>query len=108
MRPVEPLLVADLFPDLHAEFLGLLRSLAPEDWDRPTAAGAWRVRDIAAHLLDVDIRRLSFHRDRAPLVPPDTPIESYQDLVAFLNQLNADWVKAARRISPSSSSLSTR
>ena len=100
MRPVGPFHVAELFPDLHAELLALLRSLAPEDWERPTAAGAWRVRDIVAHLLDVDIRRLSFHRDRAPMVPPDTPIESYRDLVAFLDRLNAEWVRAARRISP--------
>ena len=28
------------------------------------------------------------------------PNESYQDLVAFLNWLNADWVKAMRRFSP--------
>jgi hypothetical protein len=33
-------------------------------------------------------------------VPPDRDIDSYQDLVAYLNQLNADWVKAARRMSP--------
>ncbi len=34
------------------------------------------------------------------MVPPDQPIESYADLVGFLNQLNADWVKATKRISP--------
>jgi len=43
---------------------------------------------------------LSFQRDDAPQLPPDNPIESYSDLVGFLNQLNADWVKAAKRISP--------
>ncbi len=32
-------------------------------------------------------------------VPPGQ-IESYQDLVQYLNKLNADWVTAARRISP--------
>lgn len=34
------------------------------------------------------------------MVPPDKPIESYADLVGFLNQLNADWIKATKRISP--------
>lgn len=100
MKPVEPIFVADLFGELHEELLALLRGLSPEDWYKATVAGSWQVRDIAAHLLDSDIRRLSFQRDKAPQVPPDKPIESYADLVGFLNQLNADWVKAAKRISP--------
>jgi hypothetical protein len=32
-------------------------------------------------------------------VPPDRPIQGYADFVAFLDQLNADWVRAARRLS---------
>lgn len=100
MKPVEPILVADLVGEIHEELLNLLRSLSEEDWYKPTVAGAWQVRDIAAHLLDSDIRRLSFQRDNAPQVPPNAPIQSYSDLVGFLNQLNADWVKAAKRISP--------
>ena len=100
MKPVEPIFVADLFGEIHEELLKLLRSLSGEDWYQPTVAGAWQVRDIAAHLLDSDIRRLSFQRDHAPQVPPDTPIHSYSDLVGFLNQINADWIKAAKRISP--------
>ena len=100
MKPVEPILVADLFGEIHEELLVLLKGLSAEDWYKPTAAGAWQVRDLAAHLLDSDIRRLSFQRDQAPMVPPDAPIQSYGDLVGFLNQLNADWIKAAKRISP--------
>lgn len=100
MKPVEPILVADLVGEIHEELLNLLRSLSEEDWYKPTVAGAWQVRDIAAHLLDSDIRRLSFQRDNAPMVPPGAPIQSYSDLVGFLNQLNADWIKAAKRISP--------
>lgn len=100
MKPVEPIFVADLFGELHDELLKLLRSLSADDWYKPTVAGSWQVRDIAAHLLDSDIRRLSFQRDNAPQVPPDNPIQSYSDLVGFLNQLNADWIKAAKRISP--------
>lgn len=100
MKPVEPILVADLFGELHEELLALLKGLSDEDWYKPTVAGAWQVRDLVAHLLDSDIRRLSFQRDGAPMVPPDAPIDAYGDLVGFLNQLNADWVKAAKRISP--------
>jgi uncharacterized protein (TIGR03083 family) len=101
MKPVEPIFVTDIYAQLHTDLIALLKSLAPEDWYKPTAAGAWKVRDIVAHLLDSDLRRLSFQRDQAPQVPPDKPIESYRDLVDFLNDLNALWVKAAQRISPS-------
>jgi uncharacterized protein (TIGR03083 family) len=100
MKLVEPIFVTELFCQIHGELLSLLRNLSVEDWNKPTAARQWTVKDIAAHLLDSDIRRLSYQRDNAPMVPPETPIESYGDLVGFLNQLNADWVRAARRISP--------
>ncbi|MDQ3010941.1 MAG: maleylpyruvate isomerase N-terminal domain-containing protein [Acidobacteriota bacterium] len=100
MKPVQPIFVADLFGNIHDELLALLKGLSDEDWYKPTAAGSWLVRDIAAHLLDSDIRRLSYQRDNMPQALPDAPIENYGDLVGFLNQLNADWIKAARRISP--------
>ena len=100
ITPVAPIFVTEEFAQLHDELLQLLRGLAPADWHKPTVAGAWTVKDIAAHLLDSDIRRLAFQRDNLPPVPPDNPISSYQDLVGFLNQLNADWVKAMRRVSP--------
>ncbi len=100
MKPVEPIFTADLFLPLHNELIGLLRNLSDEGWRKPTAAPAWTVQDITAHLLDTDIRRLSFQRDKQPMSQPETPIESYRDLVNFLNQLNAEWVKVAKRISP--------
>ena len=100
MEPAGPVLTAPLFGGLHRELMALLRGLAPEDWERPTRAGAWRVRDVAAHILDGNLRKLTFHRDGAPLPPPDSPVTDYASLVAHLNALNADWVKAARRIGP--------
>lgn len=100
MKPVEPIFVADVYGQLHNELISLLKGLSSEDWNKPTTAGNWTVRDIVAHLLDSDIRRLSFQRDEAPQVPPEKPIQSYRDLVDFLNDLNAIWVKAAQRISP--------
>jgi uncharacterized protein (TIGR03083 family) len=78
----------------------LLSGLAPGDWSRPTIAGAWTVRDVVAHLLDSQVRRLSFQRDGHPMTPPDRPIEGYGDLVDLLNGLNADWIRAASRMSP--------
>lgn len=100
MQPVEPIFTVELFPPLHTELLALLRSLSDDDWEKPTVARLWAVKDIVAHLLDGDIRRLSFQRDHLAPLHPDAPIEGYRDLVDFLNQMNADWVKAARRISP--------
>jgi hypothetical protein len=94
-----PIETAHLFAPLHAELLALLRGLEPGDWEKPTIAGAWRVRDVAAHLLDTSLRRLSMQRD-GHRPESETPIESYRDLVAFLNRLNAEWVRVARRFSP--------
>jgi hypothetical protein len=51
-----PTYTALLFAPPHAELLALLRGLAPAQWDAPTVAGAWRVPDVAAHLLDGDLR----------------------------------------------------
>ena len=100
LRPLEPLDVRPLFAGLHAELVRLLESLAPGDWTRPTVAGAWAVRDVAAHLLDGDLRRLSFERDGQALPLPEESVANEADLVAFLNGLNADWVRVARRFSP--------
>ena len=95
MHPVERVFCADLLRPLDAELTTLLRGFVTEDWARPTVCLGWTVKDIAAHLLDGNVRRLSLRR-----VPPDKPITSYRGLVGFLNELNATWVTAARRISP--------
>src|SRR5437763_5044134 len=100
MKPVQPILVADLFPGLHAELIALLRGLSPDDWGRPTVAGAWTVQDVAAHLLDVTLRRLSAQRDGARLPPPERTLCGYDDILALINRLNAEWVAVARRFSP--------
>lgn len=100
MKPVEPIYTVERFPLLHTALLTLLRTLSDEDWRKPTVARLWTVKDIVAHLLDTEIRRLALQRDGLTPLEPETPIASYRDLIAFLNQLNADWVKAARRISP--------
>jgi uncharacterized protein (TIGR03083 family) len=98
VRPVGPVYLLERFPPLHRELMALLRGLAPDDWSRPTACAAWSVKDIVAHLLDTGLRRLSLDRDR--FTPPTADISSYTDLVAYLNRLNAEWVTAARRLSP--------
>jgi uncharacterized protein (TIGR03083 family) len=98
--PLAPTLCGHLFRPLGDELVALLRGLPSDAWNLPTVCRAWQVRDIAAHLLDSGMRRLSFGRDALPLLPPSRPIAGYRDLVDFLDQLNAEWVTAARRLSP--------
>jgi len=101
--PLAPLAVVDtrvMFRPVSTSLVALLRRLNADDWHQPTIAGAWRVRDVVAHLLDTTLRRLSFQRDGLTPPPPREPIASERDFVAFINGLNAAWVDAARRLSP--------
>lgn len=91
---------AHLLPDLHRQLMTLLRGLAPRDWARPTVAGAWCVRDVVAHLLDVQLRPLSLQRDGYAGPPPDRDLSEHGALVAWLNALNAEWLRGSARISP--------
>lgn len=100
LRPVEPINTVALFPALHTELLTLLRQLEPQDWLKPTVAAPWSVKDMVAHLLDTDMRRLSSQRDGFTPLPTQPPPTTYRELVSLLNQLNAEWVVAAQRLSP--------
>jgi uncharacterized protein (TIGR03083 family) len=93
-----PIITLPLFAELDRLLLELLRKLTPEDWQRPTLAKLWTVKDIAAHLLDGNLRTLSMLRDGYFGEAPED--FSYAGMVAYLNRLNADWVRAARRLSP--------
>jgi hypothetical protein len=92
-----PVCTVDLFPELQAHLVGLLRSLSPDDWHRPTMCSAWQVKDFVAHLVDTNLRRLSLHRNgyASPHLRPDVG-----GLLPFLNRLNAEWTVAAYRLSP--------
>jgi uncharacterized protein (TIGR03083 family) len=97
--PVAPVDLVPLFPGLYRELVRVLRGLDAAAWQKPTACALWSVKDLVAHLLDTCYRRLSFGRDGLESTP-DRAINSYQDLVDYLNQLNADWVRTMRRMSP--------
>lgn len=94
-----PIQTTHLFPVLDQQLIELLRSLSKEDWHKPSIAKKWQVKDIAAHLLDGNIRTLSLSRDKHQL-QPGKPINSYEELVNYLNELNATWVQASKRMSP--------
>ena len=88
----------ELFLPLQEELVALLRGLAESDWSRPTLAPQWTVKDVAAHLLDTDLRRLSAQRDGHRLSPFEGG--GYDEVVTLINRLNASWVEVARRLSP--------
>lgn len=94
-----PIKTLHLFPVLDKMLIELLSSLTIDDWHLPTIAKSWTVKDIASHLLDVNLRALSFSRDRFLGEAPPA-INSYEDLVGYLNGLNANWTNAAKRLSP--------
>lgn len=91
---MEPILVANLFAPLNDELLSLLRSLSRDEWNA-RAVGNWTVHDVAAHLLDTSLKRLSIQRDRF-----SQPFDAAAGLANIINDMNAQWVSAARRISP--------
>jgi len=93
-----PIDTAPLFAPLHAELIGLLRSLTDDEWLRPTIAPGWRVRDVAAHLLDGDLRHVAAYRD-AHFIPLEAPIASAADVSRLVNRLNATGVAYAARLS---------
>ena len=102
MKPLEPVLVVDLFPGEREALLELLSALSDEDWGRPTVCAGWSVKDVALHLLGDDIGRLSRGRDAfsgAAFVPRGKR-DFEAELLAFINEANERWVQATRRISP--------
>ena len=100
LQQPDPIDTRRLFRPVSRELVARLRGLSPEQWQRPTVAGHWVVRDVVAHLLDSTLRRLSFHRDGMTPPPPPHAIASERDFVKFINDLNAQWVASSKRLSP--------
>lgn len=79
-----------LFPVLDRKLIELLTSLTADEWESQTAAKRWKVKDVAAHLLDGNLRALSISRDSYFGEKPGN-VHSYQDPISFLNQMNTSW-----------------
>ena len=99
MSSTIPIATAHLVPLLDDLLIQLLKSLNTEDWSKPTLAPGWSVKDVAAHLLDGNIRSLSVSRDHFK-VTPAAELNGYHDVVTYLNLINHDWVAAMKRVSP--------
>lgn len=100
LAPLSPTDTRPYFRPVARELVALLRGLSAADWERPTVAGSWRVRDVVAHILDGTLRRTSFHRDRMAPPAPARPPRGELDFVAYINGLNRQWVEVATRFSP--------
>lgn len=96
---IQPIEVLHLFPKLDSKLLEVLRSLSPEEWQKTTIARKWNVKDVAAHLLDGNLRSLSMMRDNYWANKPEN-VTTYGELVIFLNEMNAEWIAASKRLSP--------
>lgn len=91
--------VQSLFAPLDALLMDCLRQLSDEQWNLPTVSRLWNVKDVVAHLLDGNLRTLSIQRDKY-FGDKGPQGNDYSELVKWLNCLNADWVLAAKRLSP--------
>lgn len=96
LRQPGPIEVKRLFAPDREALLDLLEKLEPEDWGRPTVCAGWDVRDVALHMLGVDLGNLAIRRDGVAYLEPDRG-ESFP---SFINRINAEWVTAARRLTP--------
>ena len=97
---MQPILAAHLFREVSRHLLTLLRSLTPDDWHKPTLSSRRQVKDIATHLLDGSLRRLSMQRDGYRSPDGASQPQPGEPLLDFLNRLNAEWETTTRRLSP--------
>ncbi len=97
MNKPEPVQTVDLFPAERRMLIELLESLSESEWALPTVCAGWSVKDVALHVLGDDIGVLSRKRDGHSSATGR--LDSWEELVAFLNDWNERWVEASRRIS---------
>lgn len=92
------ILAAPLIRKTDQKLLELLESLEPREWEIPTIVPGWAVRDVAAHLLDTALRKLSLLRDGCFV--EHVEIRSPEDLSRLVHRLNREGVMVYRRLSP--------
>jgi uncharacterized protein (TIGR03083 family) len=95
-KPVEPIFVSHLFPQMRAELLAILEDLSDDEWEYSTGCEGWTVRDVALHILGDDVGLLSGLRDHDG---QRGQFDTWEELITFINAQNALWVNASRRIS---------
>ena len=77
----------------------LLACLQATDWQRPSPCPGWSILGLCGHLLGGDLGLLARHRDgHYGTIPPAGGTEG--EFVAWLDEMQAEWVSASRRLSP--------
>lgn len=94
LNGTDPILCASTIRQVDEHLIDLLANLHDEEWDLSTVAPQWRVRDVAAHLLDTALRKLSMGRDRCRV--EQVEIRNHQDVIALVNRLNREGVTVYR------------
>jgi uncharacterized protein (TIGR03083 family) len=94
----EPILCASLIRKVDRELIELLSSLTAAEWELPTIAPRWLVRDVSAHLLDTALRTLSRGRDGCAV--DRVELKTFEDIVVLVDRLNQEGVTVYRRLSP--------
>lgn len=100
LTPVGPIQTVHFFADLHTDLVALLRALTDAEWQKPTICAGWSVQDVAAHILGGDVGKVSARRDGHRSPPPPFPLDTPAALLRFIDQNNAEFVRALRRASP--------
>lgn len=97
VTPLGPIHSLDALERTESALLELLAGISDAEWDAPTIVSAWRVRHVAAHLLDTALRKLSVVRDGFAVERPASG--SARDVRIFVDRLNAEGVALYSRLS---------
>jgi hypothetical protein len=94
--------VVDLFPDEHESVLDMLGTLSEAQWATATACPGWSIHDVALRILGDDVSILSSQRDGCTDrgAAEGVDVSRWDELLAFIDRRNDEWVRATRRISP--------
>jgi hypothetical protein len=95
MKPIETL---HLFQDLNQELIYFLADLKPDEWLLPSPIDGRSIKDLASHLVDGCLRRISMQRDHFFEAEAIVP-QNHHELVEFIQQKNFEWIVATRRLS---------
>jgi len=91
--------IPELFGLERSRLVELLATVGESDWHRPSPCPEWTVLGLCAHLAGTDLSLLARHRDHYLGTPsPDGLTET--EFIEWLDELQMEWVRGARRLSP--------
>lgn len=96
MKPIETL---HLFEDLNQELIYFLADLTPAEWLTASPVSGRTVKDLASHIIDGSMRRISMQRDHH-FDSEGTNPKNLDELIQHIQAINQQWIVATRRLSP--------